>query len=66
MNMYEDLNIPWDAVEKSDDFRVIFYTHMTNYVTPFPKLDIKSSHGPNVVRRLLFKSKQTYANKWIK
>ena len=66
MNMYEDFNIPWDAVEKSDDFRVIFYTHMTNLCHPFPQMDPKSSHGPNVVRWLLmFKSKQTYPNKWL-
>ena len=67
MNMYEGLNIPWDAVEKSDDFRAIFYTHMTNLCHPFPQMDLKSSYGPNVVMWLLMlKSKQINANKWMK
>ena len=42
MNMYEGLNIPWDAVEKSDDFRAIFYTY-DELMSPL------SPNGPKVV-----------------
>ena len=41
--MYEDLNIPWDAVENSDDFRVIFIPPYDELMSPL------SPNGPKVV-----------------